>query len=334
MKLKTVEKDRPSSAQRLVFTGVMLVLAMICAWLFNVQSKFNPAVIAFIPVEEKPDKNIINSVIHINAPLTAMSPAELFFPDTLYEKINGRADLYLTAGFKQLAAQRIAADIQKSAWMELFVYDMVQAKNAFAVYSLQKRENVKSSSITNNAYFAENAFFMTHGPYYVEIIGAEMSSTLSEAIENVAKQFIKEHPVKSNAALTEIDLFPVAGLKKESIALIPANGFGFEKLDKVFTAEFNINDTLYTGFISKRKSNETAKRLALDLKIFFSTFGGVVLENTSDIETAVIIEVMDDYEIIFFQGLYIAGVHEAKTLAGAIDLAKQIQKTITDSEKW
>jgi hypothetical protein len=72
------------------------------------------------------------------------SPPERFGPDTLYEKINGRADLYLSSGFVSLNTQRFAMDSTAGAWVEVFVYDMATPENAFSVFSMQRREGARA----------------------------------------------------------------------------------------------------------------------------------------------------------------------------------------------
>ena len=53
-----------------------------------------------------------------------MSAPENFRPDDVYNKIDGKADLYLTAGFVHMTCQRFELKAANDDWMEWFVYDM------------------------------------------------------------------------------------------------------------------------------------------------------------------------------------------------------------------
>jgi hypothetical protein len=48
----------------------------------------------------------LSTLVSLPENLSEMTPLENFTPETLYEKINGQADLYLASGFLQLKSQR------------------------------------------------------------------------------------------------------------------------------------------------------------------------------------------------------------------------------------
>ena len=58
-------------------------------------------------------------------PLTA---PETFKADTLSDKIDGKAELYLSAGFNRLFSQRFRDEKASDLWIEAFVYDMGNGK--------------------------------------------------------------------------------------------------------------------------------------------------------------------------------------------------------------
>ena len=58
---------------------------------------------------------------------------------SLSDKINGKAELYLAAGFARLETQRFALTDNPGQWMERYLYDMGQHANAFSVFSAQRR---------------------------------------------------------------------------------------------------------------------------------------------------------------------------------------------------
>src|SRR4030042_753717 len=101
-----------------------------------------------------------------------MSDLETFDQATLSDKIDGKADAYLEAGFIRLTARRFISRSNPEVWFEFFLYDMEFPRNAFSVYSNQKREDVIDQDFAGFAYSTENAVFFAHGRYYVEILGA------------------------------------------------------------------------------------------------------------------------------------------------------------------
>ena len=117
---------------------------------------------------------------------TAISGLETYNPDTLYEKIDGRAPLYTESGFEKLFTRLFKNDSNQVLTFELYVYDMAEPKNALAVYSQQKREDVQNLNDVDFGYQTTNALFYSLGRYYIEIIGSAESAELLKAMSELA----------------------------------------------------------------------------------------------------------------------------------------------------
>lgn len=162
---------KPKISRTGTFIGVVIlgILAIIGFFLFNRQFHFNPAVTALEVVAnhqggiEPVPKALLKS---LPPGLMILSPPEDFDTDTLYEKIDGQAELYLAAGFVGLKSQRFALSGNPEAWLEVYVYDMGDPRNAFAVFSSQRREDAQPVDIGQFAYRTQNAFFMAQGLKY------------------------------------------------------------------------------------------------------------------------------------------------------------------------
>ena len=123
-----------------------------------------------------------------------LSQPEHFTPDTLYHKINGKADLYLQAGFKSLSALRLALPAEEQAWCEALLYRHESAAGAFAVYGQQRRPKAQPLSFYSLGYLSQNALYLTRGPYYLEIVAASLNEKLNQAMEQLARNFIAAVP--------------------------------------------------------------------------------------------------------------------------------------------
>jgi len=240
----------------------------------------------------------------------AMSPPETFVSQNLSDKINGKADLYLSAGFKRLHCQRFKLRDAPDLWLEVFVYDMGKTSNAFAVFSSQRREDALPIEIARFSYRTENALFFVHGPYYVEIIASDSSDMLRSAVKLTAAEFIRHNQAPAET-IGEIALFPRPDLAQSSMTLIPADAFGYERLDRVFTAVYQLDQTEMTLFVSRRETAAEARQLAASYHDFLVTYGGKSLADQTGIAHARLVQIFDTYELIFSQGRYIAGIHEA-----------------------
>jgi hypothetical protein len=144
-------------------------------------------------------------------------------------------------------------------------------------------------------------------------------------METIARSFVKAHRVET-VDLQGPDLFPTAGLESDSIVMTPTDAFGFDRLDRVFTAAYRMEGGELTAFLSERPSDRHAVELAAAYRNFLIRFGGTDITAQSDPEIpgAVVVEILGYYELIFTSGTYLAGVHEAADLPPAISLARQL----------
>ena len=332
------ENKNNSRRQTILSMVILTVLMAIGAGVYITQFRFNAGVLnknAFLPA---PDKSKTSSKLAPNryfAPLPdgiqPLTSAEMFDAPTLSDKIDGKAELYLSAGFTRLVCQRFKDQRSADFWMEAFVYDMGTGQNAFSVFSAQRREDAAPLDLTQNAYRTPNAVFLTHGRYYVEIIASKASKEVPKPVILMAETFIHNTPGEA-VSVDETALFPKQEQVKNSIVLIASNAFGYDGFDKIYTAEYEMNHQRLTAYLSQRKTLEEAKKMASAYAQFLLAYGGQKIEEPLPIKDARMIKILDTYEIVFSQGSYLAGVREAATVSLAKMLADQLYQRIKETD--
>jgi hypothetical protein len=326
--MKPAAHEKPGKVETRLSIALMAILVIVGSGVFLHQFQINPAVLALRPESYQhalaPESDRPALIDATASGLTPFSPPQRFGPDTLYEKINGRADLYLTSGFASLDTQRFSMDEAAGAWVEVFVYDMATPANAFSVFSMQRREGSRTDDTLPNAYRTENALFMTHGNLYLELIGTDASQGLQQAMGVLARLFVASHGGAAGVRAPGADLFPSAGFVPDSLQLITANAFGYEQLDQIYTAEYLIDGARLTAFISQRPTRDAASALALEYRQTLVSYGAIIVDATPPVEGASVLQFFDTYEIVFSQGRYLAGVHEAGNLDAAGKLARKL----------
>jgi hypothetical protein len=315
---------------------VLSILMVIGLGIFITQFRFNPGVLqknAFLP---EPNKNQPSSPLAPNAsfvplpegvqPLTS---TETYDARNLSDKIDGKAELYLSAGFTRLVSQRFRDGREVDLWMEAFVYDMGNSQNAFSVFSAQRREDAENLDLTQHAYRTPNALFLTHGRYYLEIIASKASTQVLQPVKKMAETFINNIPVEVSN-VNETELFPKQELVKNSIVLISSNAFGYDGFDKIYTAEYKVDDHRLTAYLSHRKTPEEAKKMASAYTQFLLAYGGQNIEEKLPIKDARLIKILDTFEIVISHDSYLAGIREAATIDGAKMLALELYHRIKE----
>src|ERR1039457_2527242 len=167
----------PGPGERAIAACSLAVLAAVLAGVCIRQTRFDPAVMMSAGVPPAAPAQAMPGLLEKwPAGLSPMSGAEAFSPGTLSDKIDGKADLYLSAGFVSLKDQRVALAGGAGSWMEMLVFDMGLPANAFSVYSSQRRPNAADAGIADYSYEADNELCLVHGNYYVELVCSDSSA--------------------------------------------------------------------------------------------------------------------------------------------------------------
>ena len=256
---------------------------------------------------------------------TPVGKAETYNYDNLYEKIDGKAPMYQEAGFVGLTAQRFAAKSNSELGFELCIYDMNNAKNAFSVYSRQRRADATDLNDLGAlafGYVAGNEICISLGRNYIEMIGSAESNELVDGMKGIAKDISAKFKPTDKDKITELGYFPTAcgeqgrteGTVAGSWKLQIDNAFGFDGLTDTYSATYKISDKAVSIFLSKRKDADEAKKVAKNYYDFLITNGGKAVAADSEFLKSAGASVVDFYgafEIVFSTGVFVGGVHEA-----------------------
>jgi hypothetical protein len=330
----SIERGR---TERWVGFIILLCLAGIAAGVYHKQFSFNPAVLvattaAPAPAAIKPVATVPNDSLPTLPPeLSALSAPETFTADNLYDKVDGKADLYLTAGFVGLQCQRLALKATNDVWMEWFVYDMGALPQAFSVFSLQRRAEAQTLDLTPFAYQTQNSLYFVSGRYYVEAITAMPTEPMMAAMQAMARQFVAAHPPGA-AEIPELKLFPPENLEAGSQGLQIVDAFGFDQFTNVFTAKYRVPDGATNAealaFLELTKTTAAAAALRDAYRSFLLANGGKEIESPDAASIGKPIEFMGNIEVVFSQDNALAGVHAAPDAASAAKVAQQLADSL------
>jgi hypothetical protein len=266
-----------------------------------------------------------------------LTQIEVYDPGILYEKIDGKAPLYTESGFVKLLTQRFVSERDDSLWMELFVYDMGNLRNAFSVYSRQRRADVEVLSTRQFAYRTSNGLYFVHGRYYIELIGSAESAELFDAMTETAEKTRAQFAADENAEITELTFFPEQSLVPGSNRLYLDSAFGFKDLTDIFTAQYKLGDETITAFLGKRQGAKDAQAMAGKYYDFLIENGGTAKPTSNEILESYQGKIIDFYgttEIVLAVGPFLAGIHEADNREAAEQLAVALANklsTITET---
>jgi len=325
-----------SAAQKLTGYAILAVLGLIAVWLLVQQSRFNPAVTVAgrVPLLAGRSQAVSGQALSAAAALlpevsgfTPLAPLESYGPENLSDKIDGKAELYLAAGFKAMSCRSFRLAAAGEAHVEVFLYDMGSGPNAFAVFSGQRRPGASGSSLTANAYATANALFFTQGRFYVEIVADRATERLQGSLESYAQALLAKLPAAGETQ-DETALFPKDGLTPDSVRLSATDAFGLEGFNNVFTGDYNLKDGKATAFMARRDTPEQAQAEARRYLDFLASNGYQKIPAPGPPGDIPVLGLEDSFEMVFVQGRTLAGVHDATSVAAARELAGKLQTAL------
>jgi hypothetical protein len=263
------------------------------------------------------------------AEFPAAGSSETYNTDNLYEKIDGKAPMYQESGFVSLITQRFAKKGNAELGLELYLYDMGNTRNAFSVYSRQKRADVTDLNDVPFGYKTSNAIYISHGSHYIEIIGFAESQELIEAMRGIAKKLIAQLPSGEKDKIPELDFFP-QGTVAGSWKLQLRDAFGFDGLSNTYSAQYKVNEKTVTIFFSKCVNADEARKIAKSYNDFLIGNDAKTVppdEDSPFLKAASALSILSFYgstEIVFYTGPFVGGVHEADDSKSALKAAEAL----------
>jgi hypothetical protein len=327
--------NESSPLEKGVGFAVLLCLAAIATGVFLRQFSFNPAVLVARNAEPQKAPGPLPPPLPrawLPPELVEFSAPESFTPENLYDKIDGKAELYLSAGFVRLNCQRFALKEAPDQWLEWFVYDMGALPQAFSVFTVQRRAEGQPLDLTEYAYRTQNALYFVCGSNYIEAVASAPSEPLMKAMLALAGRFVAANP-PSASPLPQLALFPSEGLVPGSYTLQSSDAFGFDRFKNVFTAQYRLNQAEVTAFLTSCASADAAAALRDAYRSFLIENGGKEAASTGSGDLGKAIEIMGGLEIVFSEGSFVAGVHSAPDFASGETVASRLRQRLVQKPK-
>jgi hypothetical protein len=325
-------QGRASRLEAAISFCLLAVLLLIAIGVFVKQSDSDIArfginvATAELPLEDpgksKNDQTALSSLAPTG--FETLSKTGVYNAENLYEKINGKAPLYTDSGFEKLSTQRFVSAADESLWAELYLYDMGTIKNAFSVYSVQRRAEAEPFGPMQFAYRTTNALYFVHGEYYVELVGSAESDELFRAMAEVTRKIRANLTIEPDAGIDELSLFPEEDFVAGSVKLYLVNAFGSEGLTDIFTARYKLGDETIAAFLSRRSNAQDAQAVAKSYYEFLINNGATPAKTARKILEGKIMDFYGTTEIVFSTGPFVAGIHEAENQQAAEQLAERL----------
>jgi len=183
---------------------------------------------------------------------------QVFSPKTLYEYINGAADLYLSYEFLDLQVAEYKGE--KKAGVTVEVYRHKDPTQAFGIYSQERLANARFLEIGAQGYHEPNVLNFVTGPYYVKINGFNTGEDDEKVLMPFAKKV--EEILGGKTSLPQIlSAFPQEGKKKNSEKFISKSFLGYSFFHSGYTADYEVSGKKFKIFVIEGENHEDCRAM-------------------------------------------------------------------------
>ena len=201
---------------------------------------------------------------------------QIFTKKTLFEHIDGEAELFLKYGFQNSAFAVYQNEKNRENQIELDIYGLGNVVEAFGVFSRFRNED-RPGGFGLDSFLDDHSAFFYQGRYFVMLHAPEPNrETLRQFSKLISMQISDPSPPP-----TEISYFPQKGLKPGSIQYFPEGLLGHQFLKRGFQGTY-VEETEFKLFLAifqnSQKANSALKNFWDTLSKRGKVFSGSFIE--------------------------------------------------------
>lgn len=184
---------------------------------------------------------------------------ETYFPETLFEYINGAAEIYISYDFKELiVAEYKKNDASDSVAVE--IYDMGNRKNSFGIYSAERYPDNEFLALGTQGYMEEGTLYFLVGRYYVKLLCFDCEERSEKWLRAFSREIVDR--VEDQGGFPDIlDVFPKEGLIPNTEKFILRNVMGYKFLHDGYIVSYKTNELSFDCFVIEGHNPQEASEM-------------------------------------------------------------------------
>jgi len=258
-------------------------------------------------------------------------PVEHYGVGDLYEKINGRSELYMAydvAGLVFVSLEAAGSDDR----VDLYLYDMKTPQGAFGVYSVERWPGSEEVDAGRMEYRAGADLIFWQGRYYVTLTAPEETEPVRQAQREIARTLEKRLP-EIEGDLWGFDVLPEANREPESVQFFMTDALSLGFLTNTYTAEYDRGGTTLKVFVSRQEPSEAAAQVRAQFAEYLRNYGEAV-EDVNMADSVITVANLGGgfYDAVFRRGRHVAGVTAVESKAAAVAQARWLARSLRIEE--
>jgi len=250
-----------------------------------------------------------------------------FTAESLYEKINGRAEFYLAYDVINMTFASYEKGEAAEQFIDVSVYDMGTPIHAFGVFAGERTFEAPPLELGRDSYRSGANYFIWKGQYYVQIIASDTTADLQLLGFDIGRE-VTSVLDDGNEAVWGLDALPQQDKVPGSEQFFLVDAMALDFMRNTFTARYVKSGTEVTVLLSRRAESATAQTALRAFTEYAGMYGEGVEGITVDGVQLVACDMGGEHDVIFVKQSLLGGVTGVEDRDLAIQTAVQLYHQI------
>ncbi|MCX5835040.1 MAG: hypothetical protein NTV99_11135 [Deltaproteobacteria bacterium] len=183
----------------------------------------------------------------------------LYDRETLFDYINGEAELYFPYGFEVLATARYVQKGNPDTAIAADVYRMASLLDAFGIYSNYRKPDAAASQIGAEGFLSSSQLMFYQDRYFIRLQASGVTSIEKDVFLACGRAISKNLPPGAGRP-GEVEILHVPGVLPGTVRYIARSLLGYAFLRRGLVADANLEGEKMQVFLVPEDSKEAARR--------------------------------------------------------------------------
>ncbi|MFO0956401.1 MAG: DUF6599 family protein [Isosphaeraceae bacterium] len=200
------------------------------------------------------------------------SRVERYTPANLYEKINGRSELFHSYDVAGMTFVTFTKPDDPAKFIDVYLYDMSTPLGAFGIDSVERSPGGQALAIGDGGHRDRADLFFRKGQFYATILTSGTDAGVQKAASTLADTLAKR--LKGEVAeIWGLAVLPAKNRVEDSVQYLMVDALGLDFLTNTFTARYRVGDAEFTAFVARCKSADHAAEVLAKYRAYLEESG-------------------------------------------------------------
>ena len=252
----------------------------------------------------------------------------LFDKDTLFDHINGEAELYFPYGFDMLAAATYMNRKNTEVWIVADIYRMASLLDAFGIYSNYRKADYASVTVGAEGFVSPSQLMFYQDRYFVRLQVTGATSLEQDVFLACARSVSENLPLNARPAW-ELEAMKIPGIVPKTERYIAKSLLGYAFFRRGIIADALLEGERVQVFLVPEDSVSAAREAFDQYRSYLKAEGkNIQLQEERDYVSIMAVDPLYGGVFLEQSGRYIIGAVRIKEPSSATKLIERLREKL------